>query len=95
MGKNISSIIKTICKKEGIKYTSLSGEGTNLEDARRLGEIVMEIECLVDELAGIFEKHSVKSDIAEEMEKELHNLHNVDHALLRYAYYIKGQNEEK
>ena len=84
MTKNIKDRIKEACKKEGISYVSL-------QDAKRLGEIILEINGLIDELESIFERHDIKTKIKEQLEHDLQDLHCIDHDLVRLAAEIKKE----
>jgi hypothetical protein len=91
MDKNISATIIEICKKLGIPYQSCNPNFINFyNDARRIGEIVMEIESSIDELDCILTRHKVGNFTKEQIEKDLKELHEIDHDLISLATKIKN-----
>lgn len=94
MDKNISATITEICKKLGIPYQSCNPNFVNFyNDAKRLGQIVMEIESLSDELDCILTRHKIGNFTKQQIEKDLQSLHEIDHDLIQLAQKIKKDNE--
>ncbi len=92
MDKNISIIIASICQKHGIEYQNINPERKKLcIDAIRIGEIVKEIESLIDELDEIFIRHNMGDGFKEKLEKDLTELHEIDHDLIKLAIKIKNE----
>jgi hypothetical protein len=92
MDKNISQIILDCCKKEGIEYTSCNPNFVAFcNDAKRLGEIILEINVLIDELDEILSRHNVTNGFKEQIKNDLRLLHNVDHDLVKLAKRIKEE----
>jgi len=94
MDKNISQIIQDVCKKEGIEYQSINPNYTDFcNDAKRLGEIYLEINSLIDELDFIFNRHKIENKIRFKLEEDLKNLYSIEHDLLRLANKIKKEDD--
>ena len=94
MDKNISQIIQDACKKEGINYTSCNPNyHIFCNDAKRLGEIYLEINSLIDELDFIFNRHKIENKIRFKLEEDLKNLYSIEHDLLKLANKIKKEND--
>jgi hypothetical protein len=94
MDKNISAIITEICKKYEIPYQSCNPNFTYFyNDAKRLGQIVQEIESLIDELDCILVRHKIGNFTKQQIEKDLRELHSIDHDLINLAQKIKKEND--
>jgi len=94
MDKNISATITEICKKLGIPYQSCNPNYVEFySDAKRIGEIVMEVEGLIDELDCILERHKVGNFTKKQILKNLQELHQIDHNLINLAQKIKKEND--
>jgi hypothetical protein len=94
MDKNISATIVEICKKLGIPYQSCNPNYVEFyNDAKRIGEIVMEVEGLIDELDCILIRHKVQSFTKNQIEEDLQELHRIDHDLINLAQKIKKEND--
>jgi tRNA(Ile)-lysidine synthase TilS/MesJ len=90
MDKNISATIVETCKKLGIPYKSCNSNYVEFyNDAKRLGEIYLELNSLTDELENILNRHKIDHNIKDRIEQELNQLHNLDHELIKLAYKIK------
>jgi len=92
MDRKISLVINEICKKHGIYYTSINPNFTSfLKDAKRLGEIILEINSLIDELENIFQRHNIQLKSRLKLENDLEDLKNLDHDLIKLATIIKNE----
>jgi len=91
MDKSISRAIIDICQKLNINYTSPYQKDILYNDAKRLGEIVMEIESSIDELSCILCRHKVGDYTVEKIEKDLRELHEIDHDLINLSQKIKSE----
>lgn len=80
----ISGIIKDICKQHKIKYTSIA-------DAKRLGRLISELNIITNEIYNILDRHNISTDFKEEIEKDMLNLHSIDHDLIRLANQLKNE----
>jgi hypothetical protein len=89
MDKNISRTIMDICKKEGINYQSPYQQEVLFKDASRLGEIITEINCLIDELDCICSRHKLNTYTKQQIQQDLALLHSIDHDLVNLAQKIK------
>ena len=93
MSKDISVIITTICKELGIDYQSCNQEYiTFYNDAKRLGEIYLELNALSDELNEILLRHEING-LTQLLKDDLETLHKIDHDLIRFANKIKKEND--
>lgn len=92
MNKNISDTIVQVCKKLGIKYQSCNPDYTAFHnDAKRIAEIVKEVEDLTYELHCILDRHNIENGIKNLIESDLKKLHEIDHDLIRFAKRIKKE----
>lgn len=90
MTRSISQIIQDTCKKEGIEYESINPDyKAFVSDAVRVGEIVRNIQSYIDELECIFKRYNINQNVSEEIERDLWELHAIDHSLLKLAYKLK------
>ena len=83
MPRKITEIIKAVCKEHGISYTSK-------HDAKRLGELIIELRSIADEIDCILNRHDVKSDIRIEINWSLARLGALNHELMYLAKEIKN-----
>lgn len=83
-----------ISKKFGIDYTSKNPDYLAfLGDAKRLGEIILEINSLIDELEIIFQRHNICLKNRLHLEKDLEELKVLNHDLVNLAQL--AQTEKK
>lgn len=95
MGKTISLIISEICQKYGINYTSCNKDFIEYyNDAKRLGEIIFEIESLIDELSCICDRNNIDYRLKNSIKKDLLTLHEIDHDLVKLANKIKKNKDD-
>jgi hypothetical protein len=93
MDKNISQIIIDACKKTGIDYTSCNPNYRAFyTDAKRLGEIILKINFLIDELDNLFSRHNIEIKLKNILQKDLQQLHTIDHDLIKLSQQIKEEN---
>lgn len=82
----ISLLIEQICQKCNIKYISKNPDKiTVCSDAAKLGEIILEIETLIDKLHIILDRHKIENEIKSKIEEDLFSLHSIDHDLIKLA----------
>lgn len=76
MPKKIVEHIQAICKQHGIHYTSK-------HDAKRLGELMTEMNVLIDEIYLILDRHAIETNFKTEIEKDMLKIHAIDHDLIK------------
>lgn len=76
MAHKIIEHIRSVCKDHGIKYTSK-------QDAKRLGELMIGMNSLIDEIYNILDRHEIKIDFKTEIEKDMLKIHAIDHDLIK------------
>jgi hypothetical protein len=92
MSHNISHIICTACKKEGIIYCSINPAYNNFqEDAVRLGELYLQLKEIAGELQEIGERHNVEE--LKTLSHDIIKLEIVEHDIIRVANIIKKENK--
>jgi len=94
MDKHISRVIMDVCQKEGINYQSPYQQEVVFKDAQRLGEIITDINALIDELDCILTRHKVSNFTKQQIEKDLSELHDINHDLINLAQKIKAEKRE-
>jgi len=95
MDKHISDIIVQACKKEGIDYKSINPNYVRFcNDAKRLGQIIFELNALTDELESIFKRHNIDNGEERLFEADIKKLHDIDHDLVKLATKIQKENEK-
>jgi len=91
MHRNISRIISDVCKKEGIDYKS----GHLLfADSARIGEIILELGSISDEVSKIGERHNIIG-IQKLLEDDLKIIGELEHSLRNLAQKIKHEKKTK
>lgn len=83
MPHKIVEHIRSVCKEHGIGYTSK-------QDAKRLGKLMTDMNVLVDEIYRILDRHEIKSNFKEEIEKDMLKIHAIDHDLIKLATQLKN-----
>jgi len=92
MDKRISLTITEVCQKLGIDYSSINPNYLQMiNDAKRLGEIIFEINCLVGDLDAIFIRHNIDLNFKQTLQKDLELLHNIDHDLIKLSKKVKNE----
>jgi ribosomal protein L7Ae-like RNA K-turn-binding protein len=86
MPNKIKKLIQDICKENDIQYTSKS-------DAKRLGELISELNIISDEVYQILDRHNIKTTLKQEIEDSLLTLHAVDHELIYLAEQLRKRND--
>lgn len=95
MGKNISLIISDICRTLDIPYTSVNKEVVQLyNDAKRLGEIWLELESFADELDCICKRHNIEG-IEKLLNDDIEAIGKIEHDLRNIAFKIKNEDKLK
>lgn len=94
--KRISHIIMEQCKTLGITYKSCNPEYVYVaEDATKLGEYCQTILTLVDKIDIILAKHKISSEFRDKINKEISNLHTLEHDLINFAQKIIIEEKRK
>lgn len=89
MEKKISHIIMEQCKELGIPYKSINPDYRSFcEDAADLGMCCQEILVLIDKIDIILCKHQIKSEFRDKINKEMADLHTLEHDLISLAQKI-------
>jgi ribosomal protein L7Ae-like RNA K-turn-binding protein len=86
MPNKIKKLIQDICKENDIQYTSKS-------DAKRLGELISELNIISDEVYQILDRHNIKTTLKQGIEDSLLTLHAVDHELIYLAEQLRKRND--
>jgi hypothetical protein len=90
--KRISLTIVEVCQKLGIDYCSDNFQYNQMiDDARRLGQIFMELKIIAGDLEAISEKHNIdglKNIIHEDALK----IDQINHSLIKLANQIRHEN---
>jgi hypothetical protein len=90
----ISLAISEVCKKLGVDYKSKNDAKLPfVKDAKRLGEIFIDLHIISGELKCISERWNVP-EIHKALEDDIVLLENVDHDICKLAYKIKSQYEK-
>lgn len=82
MPRKITEHIHAVCKENGIKYTSQY-------DVKRLGELIMELRAIADEVNCILERHEIDANIRVSIGDFLASLGGLNHGLSAVAKEIK------
>ena len=89
--KRISLTITEICQKLGINYQSCNPDYlVMINDAKRLGEIILELKILAGDLIGIAERHDIDG-LKGILTKEALEISKVDHDLVKLATRIQKE----
>jgi hypothetical protein len=91
-GENISIVIADICHREGIKYSSVNPEVYQLyKDARRLGEIFMQLKEINSDLLEISERHKLPDSVGQMLKDDISKLEQIDHDIVKLAHKIREE----
>jgi hypothetical protein len=91
--KRISLTIHEVCRKLGIEYFSCNPKYiTMLNDAKRLGEIFLELKIIAGDIEAIADRHKIDG-LKNLFHKDAIILSNVDHDIIRLAQKIKDKND--
>jgi ribosomal protein L7Ae-like RNA K-turn-binding protein len=88
MPHKIVEHIRSACKEHGIQYTSQY-------DAKRLGELVTNLNAMADEIYKILDRHNIKTTFKMNIEKTMLDIHCLDHELIKLAKQLKNEKEKQ
>jgi len=86
MHRNISRIVMDCCKLLGI--TDYKSPHLLFCDSARLGEIILELESLADEISKICERHNINGD-NKFLQRDIESIGEIVHDLRNTAQKIK------
>jgi hypothetical protein len=93
MDKRISLIIMEVCQKYGIDYTSVNPQHALLiNDAKRLGEIMVDLRIIAGDLEAIAERHDIDG-LKSIIHQDALAIEKIDHELVKIAAQIRGNND--
>ncbi len=88
----ISLLIEKICHRYSISYCSKNPYRHILvKDGKRIGEIIVEIRSLIDELNGLFNRHNLCPENRIKLDRDLGFLHELEHHLGSVSQIIKKE----
>jgi ribosomal protein L7Ae-like RNA K-turn-binding protein len=82
MPHKIIEHIRSVCKEHGINYTSK-------QDAKKLGELVTNLNSIADEIYQILDRHNIKTNFKTDIEKTMLDIHCLDHDLIALVKQLK------
>lgn len=92
MDKRISLTITEVCSKLGIDYQSCNPQAiTMINDAKRLGEIFIDLKVMAGDLEAIADRHQIDG-LKKIIHKEALNLEKIDHDISKLAQRLKKEN---
>jgi len=92
--ENISLIISSICKEQGIDYCSTNPHLiTLMEDAQKINKIYIQLKNIIEILIEIEDRHNI-TGLKELIEQDLLQLDKIDHHLLQIAKKMRESDEE-
>lgn len=92
--ENISLIIDSVCKKQGIDYSSTNPHYVSLkEDATKMGMMYLELKKMIGILQEIETRHDLNG-LRKKFEALILELDNADHILLKVAHALKDTNHD-
>lgn len=90
--ERITLTIAEVCNKLGIDYSTINPHYKEMmNDAKRLGEIIWELNSLIHDLDAIFARHNIELKLKNILIKDLENLHEIDHDLVKLSNKIKNE----
>jgi len=91
--KRISLTIAEVCQKYGINYTSINPDYSQLiNDAKRLGEIMIDLRIIAGDLEAIAERHDIDG-LKDIIRQEAFDIDKIDHELVKIATKIKENHD--
>jgi len=84
---SISELIENACKELGIDYKS-SHKDTIINDAIRLGELIMDLKEIAGELEEMGDRHNIEG-LKGILHKEAEKIDTIDHELIHLSKRIK------
>jgi len=92
--KRISLTISEACKKEGIEYKSINSDFRYfMNDAKRLGQIFIELKIIAGDLEVIADRHKADG-LRNILHKDALNLEKIDHEIAKTASKIMKESNE-
>jgi len=90
--KRISLTIVEVCQKLGINYCSDNFQHNQMiDDARRLGQIFMDLKIIAGDLEAISERHNIDG-LKNIIHKEALEIEKIDHVIIKLAQQIRKEN---
>jgi len=91
MDKNISDAIVQTCKKYGIDYKSSNPNYIEFcNDAKRLGELYLQLKIIAGELKIIGDRHNI-AGLANMLKDDIKALETVEHDIIKLAKRFKNE----
>ena len=91
MDKRISLTITEVCQKLGIEYSSCNPSYLEMvNDAKRLGEIILDLKIMSGDLIAIAERHDIDG-LKKILTKEALEISKIDHDLIKLATRIQKE----
>jgi hypothetical protein len=91
MDKRISLTITEVCQKLGINYSSCNLKYLEMiNDAKRLGEIFLELKIIAGDLEAISERQNIDG-LKNLIHKDALKIEDVDHDIVRLAQKINKE----